>query len=148
MTTLLCLLFLSALPAANGTVADTVYSIPEVTVTATRLERSTFEATAHIDVIDGDDARASGARHLADVLQQHSGVFLRRYGSGGLASVSLRGTGASQTTILLDGRRLTDPQVGQLDLSLLPASIVDRVEVMNGAASPFYGAEGIGGAVH
>ncbi len=150
MSTLLCLLLLIAVApdAPPASVVDTVYVIPEVTVTATRLERSAFEATAHIDVIDGDAARAGGARHLADILQQGSGTFVRRYGAGGLASLSLRGTSPSQTAILLDGRRLSDPQLGQLDLTLLPSSIVERVEVMNGAASPLYGADAIGGAVH
>lgn len=147
MSTLLYLLFLSALPAAFGTAADTVYTIPEVTVTATRLERSTFESTAHIDVIDGDAARMAGARHLGDMLQRSTGTFIRRYGAGGLASISLRGTGSSQTAILLDGRRLSDPQLGQLDLTLLPAAMLSSVEVMNGTASPLYGADAIGGAV-
>ena len=147
MSTLLLLAFLIVLPDVSASSADTVYAIPEVTVTATRLERSTFESTAHIDVVDGDVARRAGARHLGDVLQKSTGTFIRRYGAAGLASIALRGTGASQTAILLDGRRLTDPQLGQLDLTLLPAAIIKRVEVMNGTASPLYGADAIGGAV-
>ncbi|MFW5972895.1 MAG: TonB-dependent receptor plug domain-containing protein, partial [Bacteroidota bacterium] len=125
-----------------------VYVLPDLTVTATRLERSAFEASSRIEIIDGETMHRLGNRSVADALQQHTGIFLRRYGGGGLATASLRGTGASQVTVLLDGRRISDPQLGQLDLSLIPSSILSRIEVMNGAASPLYGSDGVGGVVH
>src|SRR5690606_17414352 len=61
--------------------------------------------------------------------------------------LSLRGTGASQTLVLLDGHRIADPQLGQLDLSLLPTLLLERVEILHGAGSALYGTDGIGGVV-
>jgi iron complex outermembrane receptor protein len=72
---------------------------------------------------------------------------VRRYGPGGLATPALRGTGASQTALLLDGQRITDPQIGHLDLSLLPTVLLQSVRVMHGPASPVHGSNGLGGAI-
>ena len=145
----LALLLVFLLPTVGSAGPDTtVYVLPDLTVTATRLEASAFETTARVDIIDRAVLERTASRSLADALQSSTGVFIRRYGRGGLASISLRGTGASQTSILIDGRPVTDPQLGQIDLSLLPSALIDRVEVMSGAASPLYGGDGIGGAVN
>src|SRR5690625_246211 len=142
-------LLLVLFPAVGSADSDTtVYVLPDLTVTATRLEASAFETTAQVDVVDRTAIERTAARSLADALQSSTGVFMRRHGRSGLASISLRGTGASQTSILIDGRPVTDPQLGQLDLSLFPSALIDRVEVMSGAASPLYGGDGIGGAVN
>jgi outer membrane cobalamin receptor len=90
---------------------------------------------------------AAGALTVADALEARSAVVLKRYGPGGLASLSLRGTGASQALVLLDGHRIADPQLGQLDVSLLPAALVERVEVVHGSGSALYGTDGLGGVI-
>jgi iron complex outermembrane receptor protein len=72
----------------------------------------------------------------------------------GTQSVDLRGFGAGRTLILLDGRRLpvfpqglggTDAFV---DLSTIPASLVERVEVLLDGASAIYGSDAISGVVN
>ena len=127
---------------------DTTVALPSITVTATRGAVRLAVAPARVTVLDAEAAEAAGARTVADVLEARSALFVRRYGDGGLASLSLRGTGASQTLILLDGHRIADPQFGQLDLSLLPILLLNSVEVMGGAASPLYGTDAIGGVIN
>jgi vitamin B12 transporter len=128
--------------------ADTVYSLPEMTVTATRIETGLETIGHRIERIDRRQIDMTGSRSAADVLARSSSAYIRHYGAGGMASISLRGTGASQSSILLDGRRINDPQLGQLDLTLLPVDILGSVEVMYGAASAVHGSDGIGGAVN
>lgn len=128
---------------------DTVYTLPPVTVTAARHATTTAAAPVSVTVLDASAAvETTGARHVADLLRGEAGVFVKRYGPGGLASLSMRGFGASQTLLLLDGHRLTDPQLGQVDLTLLPALLPSTVEVARGPASALYGADGMGGVVH
>ncbi len=127
---------------------DTTVRLPDLTVTAARVEMPTRAAPVRVTVIDAEAGAAAGARSAADLLEGGSGAFMRRYGAGGLASVSLRGAGAAQTLILLDGHRIADPQLGQLDLSLLPALLLQSVEVMHGAGSALYGTDGLGGVVN
>ena len=136
---------LAQTPGGAGTPTD---SLGEVTVTAAREAVLTREAPARVQVLDREDVAASGAHTLADLVEARSAVFVKRYGPGGLASASLRGTSASQTLVLLDGHRIADPQLGQLDLSLLPAVLFERAEVLHGPGSALYGTDGVGGVVN
>lgn len=128
--------------AAQPVEPDT--TLPRISVVATRTAAPPAHAPARVTVLDAAEA---GASSVADLLDARSAVFVRRVGPGGLASLSLRGTNAAQTLVLLDGHRITDPQLGQLDLSLLPTVLLDRVELMHGAGSALYGTDGIGGVV-
>jgi iron complex outermembrane receptor protein len=123
-------------------------TLPPLTVTASRLPTSPAEAPARVSVFDSSALRTSGASSVAGLLDDRAGLHVRRYGAGGLATPALRGTGASQTVLLLDGQRITDPQIGHLDLSLLPTALLRSVRVMHGPASPLHGSNGLGGAIN
>ncbi len=126
---------------------DSLVHLGEITVTASRVDLQVAEAAQRITVLDSDDIEGSGARTLADLLAARSGLFIRRYGDG-LATISLRGTSPSQALLLLDGMRLVDPQLGQLDLSIFPTYLLSTVEVVHGAGSALYGSDGIGGIIN
>jgi len=138
------LLFELATVAQAQPAADTLGA---VTVTAARVAVPTAEAPARVTVLDREAMDAAGAITVANVLEARSAVFLKRYGPGGLASLSLRGTGAAQTLVLLDGHRIADPQLGQLDMSLLPSALVETVEVAHGPGSALHGSDGLGGVI-
>jgi iron complex outermembrane receptor protein len=127
---------------------DTVLPRPPVTVTAARRALSSVDAPARVTVLDRRAIEASGASSVARLLEERSGAFVRRYGSGGLSTLSLRGAGASQSLVLLGGHRITDPQLGHLDLTLLPALLFESVEVMHGGGSALYGTDAMGGVVN
>lgn len=133
---------------ARYTLRDTTVALPEVTVTATRTAVSPAEAPARVTVLSSKAIEQSGAASVAELLSERAGLFVREYGSGGLATLSMRGAAASQTLVLLDGHRIADPQLGQLDFSLLPTLLLESAEVMHGAASPLYGSDGMGAAVN
>lgn len=141
------LLFLLAPLATSAQPAAPDSTLGGVTVTAAREAVATREAASRVTVVDREALDASGAATVADALEARTGVFVKRYGPGGLASLSLRGTGAAHALVLLDGHRIADPQLGQLDLGLLPAGVVESVEVAHGAASALYGTDGVGGVV-
>lgn len=149
VTILLAFLFGSVLRAgdASAQTADSVYTIGEITVTATRDGISTAEAPQRVTVLSSDAVRSSGVRNLGELLEARTSLFVRRY-SEGLSTVSLRGAGASQTAVLIDGLRLSDPQLGQFDLSLLPSYLIQGVEVVHGPTSALYGADGLAGAIN
>lgn len=147
---LLLLLAPLATAVASAQPADSLRtdSLGAVTVTATRVETAAAAAPVRVQALDRADVVAAGAQTVADLLEARTGAFVRRYGPGGLASVSLRGASASQTLVLLDGHRIADPQLGQLDLSLLPTLLVDRAEVLYGPGSALHGTDGVGGVVN
>lgn len=123
-------------------------ALPPLTVTAGRLPTVPAQAPTRITVVDSTALSRTGATSVASALQQRAGLFVRRYGATGLATPALRGSGASQTALLLDGQPITDPQLGHLDLSLLPTVLLQSVAVMHGPASPIHGSDALGGAIH
>lgn len=116
-----------------------------MTVEAARI--GTVWLPGRLTVLGTEVLETTGATSLATLLETRSGASVRSYGDGALATVSLRGTSSHQTLLLLDGLRLSDPQSGQVDLSLLPTLLLASVEVLHGAASSRYGTDGIGGVI-
>jgi iron complex outermembrane recepter protein len=69
--------------------------------------------------------------------------------TGYASSANLRGLGSNATLVLLDGHRLTDKGDGiSVDLSLIPLSIVDHIEVLADGASAIYGSDAIAGVIN
>ncbi len=117
-----------------------------VAIEATRLRDL---AAGHRQVeLDSLAIQAIAGHNLADLLAQHSDVFVKSYGLGNLATTSLRGGSASHTAVVWNGFTLTSPMNGQLDLSLLPAFFLDRVAVQYGGSAALFGSGAVGGALH
>ncbi len=68
------------------------------------------------------------------------------YGSG----LNLRGLGSDATLVLINGRRMagTGGKGDFADISTLPTSAIDRVDVLLDGASALYGADAVGGVVN
>lgn len=120
--------------------------LPELRVEEVRAPLSTTGAqgTTRLDSIT---LARTGAGRVSRLLETRTPAFVMSYGSTGSASVSLRGTDGNQSQILLDGLRVADPQTGQLDLSLVPALLLESVVVEQGAGSARYGSGSLGGTV-
>ena len=84
---------------------------------------------------------------LAQALQARTPIYLKSYGVSGIATVSFRGTNASQTAVLWNGLNISSPTLGQTDFSTLPISGIGDVALQHGAAGATYGSGAIGGAV-
>lgn len=131
-------------PSETDTTAAPTVTLPEVQVEAARL--ATVPSGTRTTTLGPEAISEAGAQNAAELLEARTGLFIKRYGAGGAATVSLRGTSATQTRILVDGLRLSDPQSGQVDLSLLPTVLLEAVEVRHGAAGG--GSGSLGGTVH
>jgi iron complex outermembrane receptor protein/vitamin B12 transporter len=141
-----------SLPAAAGAQAAAAPA-PETTfyATATVRERPLSSATAAVTVLGREEIEASGARSVAELLRLAPGVDVTLNGHGGLATAQIRGGDPNFTLVLLDGVPLNDPtyQVGDVfDLQGLPALAVERIEIVRGPLSSFYGSTGLAGVIH
>lgn len=100
-------------------------------------------------IVSRETIEAAHSRDAADVVALVPGAFIRRYGGlGGLRTLSLRGTSAQQTVVLLDGLRYQSAAAGAVDLGSIPSSVLRRVEVVRGGDAARYGANALGGAVN
>ena len=119
--------------------------------TATVRARALDTATASVQVIDRDDLADLAAGDAAEALRLVPGAFiLGNDSSAAVAGVSLRGGDANFTLVLIDGVPVndsTDQYGGAFPLGSVGAAEVERLEVVRGPLSSFYGSSSLGGAV-
>ena len=152
-------LYIGALAAAGytpGAIAqDAEAELEEITVTGTRIQRQDYSSASPISTVDASQFTNTGAPTIETVLQTLP-QFVPNISSSsnnpsnqGQANIALRGLGPERTLVLLDGRRIvpSDP-AGPVDLNLIPASIIQNVEVITGGASAVYGSDAIAGVVN
>lgn len=84
---------------------------------------------------------------VAELLQERTPLYIKNYGPGQLASISIRGTSAQHTAVLWNGLNITLPTLGQNDFALLPVGANTSLAVQPGPAAALYGSGAIGGAV-
>ncbi len=129
--------------------SGSIYPLPEVVVTASRLRSSASSSPNSVIVLSERDLLSKPGSLLASALQGIPGLFLRSYGGGGsLRSLSVRGMGPEHTLLLLDGQRVNSYQNGQVDLGVIPLMGIERVEIVKGGHSPLYGADAVGGVIN
>ncbi|TRO88310.1 TonB-dependent receptor [Glycocaulis profundi] len=70
-------------------------------------------------------------------------------GSGGGATVNLRGLGSNRNLVLMDGRRIVPFNVsGVTDTNVIPLALIERVDLVTGGAAAVYGSDAISGVVN
>ncbi|MGL6112436.1 MAG: TonB-dependent receptor plug domain-containing protein, partial [Rubrivivax sp.] len=120
-----------------------------VQVIGTRAATALDRVVADVVVIDRDRIRATSADSVEDLLRREGGIQLSRNGGPGQsASILMRGSGASNTLVLIDGVRVGSATLGQTDLAAISLAQVERIEIMRGPGSSLYGADAIGGVVN
>ena len=127
--------------ASLGALAEP--EIEEITVIEKRRPR---HAAQPAFVIDSEAIRETTPIALTDIFRRIQSVGIRT-NSRGEAVLRLRGSEERQTGIFLDGAPLSVPWDGRVDLSALPAGIVERVRVTASAAPIEFGTNTALGAV-
>ena len=133
--------------------------LPEVRVTApARLPGSPLPLSsvpATVDIVPGDQLRATGAMTLQEALTRLPGVTLNdQQGNSWQMDLSFRGfrstsvTGESQgLSVFVDGVRINEPTVEEVNFDLLPLDDIERLEVIRGPAAVF-GRNTLGGVIN
>ena len=148
---LICLFLTIARSAPSGSDADTTrtYQAPDVVVTATRTQINPADASSPLEVANLEIIRQINSSTVADVFRTFTGIHLMDYGpTGGTKSVMFRGLNSANVLVLLNGNPINEPLFGGVDLSLLPLSLVDRIEFVTGGGSALYGSSATGGVVN
>lgn len=134
-----------------------------VTVLGSRIPRSQVEGPAPVTTITAEDILRQGFQDIPALMRsvtQNAGETqsTQSYGANtftpGAKQVDLRGLGPNHTLVLVNGRRVADfpmPYSGNsnvADISNIPIGLIERVEVLSGAASAIYGSDAISGVVN
>ena len=124
-------------------------SLDTVVVTATRSERSTFDAPQPVTVLDSRLFRQRLPNGVADLFREFPGLDASGVGPN-QRRPEIRGLRGQRILLLQDGLRLNNSR-RQQDFGELPAlagGALDRVEVVRGPSSVLYGSDAIGGVVN
>ncbi len=124
--------------------------LDEVVVSESKIDIPFSKKYRSVEVIDSKSIIESGVNNVVDLLQQVSGVDLRRRGVAGTqADLYVRGGGFDQTLLLIDGMKMDDIQTGHHTLNLLlPIQLIERIEIIKGPASRIFGQNAFNGAIN
>lgn len=156
----------TASAAAAPEPATTSAAVPQddIIVTGTRAsDRTVTQSLAPIDVLGKGDLQASGKQSVRDLLGTLvPSISVSNSGAGAsfaVKTLSLRGLSGDQLLVLVNGKRRHNTatmfingttQNGQSppDLDLIPATAIERIEVLRDGASAQYGSDAIAGVVN
>jgi outer membrane receptor protein involved in Fe transport len=142
----------------GGASAAQKQSSETIVVTGSRIPSPALTSPSPLQVISAQAIQNSGATTVQDVLQENPAVGrpgrIRTADAGdtnpGLATVNLRNLGDNRTLVLIDGRRSVAgiPGSSAVDISMIPTSFVERIDILTGGASAVYGSDAIAGVVN
>jgi iron complex outermembrane receptor protein len=124
--------------------------LDEVIVSETKINMPFSKKYRSIEIINESEIKESGAQNIIDLLQQYTGLDIRRRGAGGVqADLYIRGGGFDQTLLLVDGMKMDDSQTGHHTLNmLLPVELIKRIEIIKGPAARIFGQNAFNGAIN
>jgi vitamin B12 transporter len=146
-----CLALVCTMALATPAWAAVQATQPSMVVTATRTTENVAEVSSSVSVITAKDIEEKGITDFADALRETPGLWV--YGNGhfgGQTSISIRGAGAGQTSILLDGVRIADPisTDNSFNLGMYSVNGIGQIEVVRGPQSTLYGSQAMAGVVN
>jgi outer membrane receptor protein involved in Fe transport len=145
---------------AQAQAQQSAENIENVTVSASRISISGFEAPTPVTVIDTEKLEMNAYANITDDVRQLPQVFSppASYGvSQGAASpgtaganlLNLRNLGINRTLVLFDGQRIVNSNLtGGVDVTTLPSAVIQRVDVVTGGASAAWGSDAVAGVVN
>ena len=125
-----------------------------IRVTGTRIQRRDLGSTSPLAVVQDEEFQLSGATNVEQVINTLPQVVPGSTGfnnnpGGGVATLQLRGLGATRSLVLVNGRRWMYYDTNQLvDLNTIPQFLIDSVDVVTGGASAVYGSDALAGVVN
>jgi iron complex outermembrane recepter protein len=149
---------------------DDTQKLEAIEVTGSRIKRAEVEGQTPVITITAKDIEATGLASVGDILQRLSvsgsslntkfnsaGNFGFPPDGGGVGSgsttVSLRNLGAKRTLVLVDGLRWVSESSASgvsaaVDINTIPASVVERIEILTDGASSLYGSDAVAGVIN
>ena len=152
------------LPGGDAAAAPATEPAGDIVVTGSRIARPDYAQPNPIVSLDAATIQRSGLTNVTSFLErvpaltnsldgtrtagnaQADGAI----GQAGLNLLDLRGLGPNRTLVLVNGRRHVAGQTdtAAVDINSIPTDLISRVDVLTGAASAVYGADGVSGVVN
>ena len=132
-------------------------TLDRIEVTGSRIRQVDTETAAPVLQISRSDIENQGFQSVADILQNITSAGspaisrtspLSSGEAVGGQYIDLRNLGPNRTLVLVNGKRLGITNDGLQDVGSIPASMVERIEVLKDGASTIYGSDAIAGVIN
>ena len=133
---------------ANETTNEKTY-----VVTANRSKTEELKSNGNVTIITSEDIVKSGKTNLQEILQSATNVQISEGTYGNSTSIiKMRGAAGdnpfAQVVVLIDGRRLNNPDMVPHNLLSIPLTQIEKIEILDGGDSSLYGSGAIGGVIN
>ena len=124
--------------------------LDEVIISSSKINLPFSKNFRTIKIINSKEIQQIPANNVSDLLQQVTGIDVRRRGAGGVqGDLYIRGGGFDQTLLLVDGMKMDDVQTGHHTLNMiLPLYLIERIEIIKGPAARIFGQNAFNGAIN
>lgn len=127
--------------------------LEKIVVTPYRYAQEKDRIVSSFTVINEEDIRNSNAKNTLEVLESVGGLIVRDWtGTGTKASIDMRGFGEQgqmNVLVLVDGRRVNEPDLSGVDWTQLPLEQIERIEVIHGGqGGVLYGDNAVSGVIN
>lgn len=121
--------------------------INPVTITGVINPRATTKNPYMVRVINKDKIARLGAQNLGEVLLNETNIQLGQDQVLGSSAI-MQGIGGQDIKILVNGIPLIGRVNGNIDVSQIPVSNIERIEIIEGPMSVVYGTDALGGVIN
>jgi iron complex outermembrane receptor protein len=135
--------------------------IEQVVVSASRISIAGYQQPTPVSVIGAAALAAAANADIGDTLREMPSMGnsptpekgtngdASNSGALGLSGINLRNLGTNRNLVLLDGQRVVSAIItGGVDLSIIPASLIQRVDVVTAGASAAWGSDAVSGVIN
>ncbi|KLV04643.1 TonB-dependent receptor [Photobacterium aquae] len=146
---MLAVSLMSSITVQAGTATDEV-----MVVTASQTKHPELTAPASVSYITREELDKLAVSDVAEAVRTLPGININPGTTYGRNEIKIRGLDSDYTLLLVNGRRinsrdaLTSAYGNDFDLSSIPMSAIDRIEIIRGPMSSLYGADALGGVVN
>ena len=149
------LLAAASLTAAGAVAAESAVEVPDtfsytlnpVVVTGTGMHQRLKSTPVPVEVITGSELRAASLNDLQEALTMM--IPSLSFSPSAMGSyLRMNGLTNRHVLVLVNGKKLTGDISGNVDLGQIDVNLIERVEVLNGAASTLYGSDAVGGVIN
>ena len=133
----------------NFSLEKDLLEIDQIVVTATRNIIPQYKSPVVVSKVTGHIFETTQSLSLAEGLNFTPGLRTETNCQNcGFNQLRINGLEGSYSQILVNGRPVFSSLAGVYGLEMIPANMIDRVEVVRGAGSVLYGGNAIGGTVN
>ena len=143
-----------ALPSLTALAQE---ALQRVEVTGSRIRQVDLETAQPVQVMTQEQIQKTGLITVGDIINNLSSAGSPAFSKGGALTsnrenggqyANLRNLGAQRVLVLVNGKRWTQTVAGYTDMSTIPSSMIERLEILKDGASSVYGSDAIAGVIN